>query len=132
VRAPKAAIKLTANFERNLASVEAFCAEEAAPQLYDKLLDTLLQTVLPSLEQFPQMGPSFLARKSGSVEARRITRRLESAIARGDIREYLFDDYLVLYAIVQDAIYLLSIKHHRQLSFDLQSFWRKPGGRHGL
>jgi hypothetical protein len=132
VRTPRAAIRLTANFEANLTSIEAFCSEEAAPQTYDRLLDTLLQTVIPDLEPFPQMGPSFLAHRSGSVEARRIFRRVTTAIGWGEIREYLFDDYLVLYAIVDDAIYLLSIKHHRQLSFDLQSFWRKPGGRHGL
>jgi hypothetical protein len=33
------------------------------------------------------------------------------------------DNYLVLYVQVIDSIFLLSIKHHRQLSFDFQAHW---------
>lgn len=40
-----------------------------------------------------------------------------------DIREYLMEDYLLLYAIVDRAIYLLSIRHHKQLSFDFAQLW---------
>lgn len=36
------------------------------------------------------------------------------------LREYISGDYLVLYAVRGDNLYLLSIKHHRQLSFDLK------------
>ena len=32
------------------------------------------------------------------------------------------DDYLVLYLIRGDRVVFLSIKHHRQLSFDLKGF----------
>ena len=28
-------------------------------------------------------------------------------------------DYLLLYALVGEVIYLLAIKHHKQLSFDI-------------
>jgi len=31
--------------------------------------------------------------------------------------------YLVLYVQVDDSIFLLSIKHHRQLSFDFEAHW---------
>ena len=36
-------------------------------------------------------------------------------------------DYVILYALVRDSAYLLTIKHHRQLSFDLASFWFDAG-----
>lgn len=121
----KAEIKLTANFERNLASIESFAADEGAPQIYDGLLNGLLEAVIPTLEEFPEIGRSFLAREPGSVEARAIVRRLKTATGIGDIREYVFDDYLLLYALLPNVIYL-SIKHHRQLSFDLGAFWRNP------
>jgi hypothetical protein len=39
------------------------------------------------------------------------------------LREYVMDHYLVLYAQTEDVIYLLSIKHHRQVSFDFESHW---------
>jgi hypothetical protein len=128
----KADVRLTANFEDNLATIEVFCAEESAPQVYDSLLDALLQRVIPNLERFPQMGASFLARQGRSVEGRVMIRRLNAAIGRGEIREYLFEDYLVLYAIIDDTVYLLSIKHHRQLSFDLEAFWLSTRPAHDV
>jgi hypothetical protein len=33
------------------------------------------------------------------------------------------DDYLLLYLVRGRQIVFLWIKHHRQLSFDLQGFW---------
>ncbi|MDP4029196.1 MAG: hypothetical protein Q8P42_09565, partial [Gallionella sp.] len=35
----------------------------------------------------------------------------------------LFADYLVLYVQFDEAIHWLSIKHHRQLSFDFSRLW---------
>ena len=48
-------IKLTANFERNLADIEQFLTEAEAPQAFDGLIDELLGTVLPNLERFPEL-----------------------------------------------------------------------------
>ena len=52
-------IKLTANFERNLADIEQFLTEAEAPQAFDGLIDELLGTVLPNLERFPGLGLPF-------------------------------------------------------------------------
>lgn len=41
-----------------------------------------------------------------------------------ELREYLMPDYLLLYLRQDMAIYLLAIKHHRQLSFDFDRHWR--------
>lgn len=121
--AKKVTIKLSANFERNLEAIEAFLAEVDAPQAYDRLLDDLSDTLIPNLEHFPAMGRPFLDRPVCSVEVANALDRLRSKLHDGDLREYLFADYLVLYAQFDDVIYLLSIKHHRQLSFDFQSLW---------
>ncbi len=119
----KPAVKLTANFEANLASIEAFWIEAGAVHAYDRLLESLLDTVIPNLERFPRMGRPFLARPALSIESRALIERLKARIGRGEIRECLSDDYLILYALISDAVYLLSIRHHRQVSFDLQGFW---------
>ncbi len=121
----RAAVKLTANFEANLASIEGFWIEADAPQSYDRLLDVVLETVIPNLEHFPEMGRPFLTRRGQSVESQAAIERLKTRIGQDDIREYLTDDYLILYALIGDAVYLLSIRHHRQLSFDLEGFWPK-------
>lgn len=114
----KISIHLAANFERNLQSIERFLAETGAAQAYDHLLDELSETVIPNLERFPDMGRSFLARRTGSVEASNALEALRGKLGPGELREYLLADYLLLYARYGEAIHLLSIKHHRQLSFD--------------
>lgn len=120
-----AAVKLTANFEANLAGIEQFWNEADAPLAYFKLINEVLDTVIPNLERHPRMGRSFLTREIHSVEAKTIVERLKTRIGRGEIRETLTGDYLILYALIGDTVYLLSIKHHRQLSFNFDRFWPK-------
>lgn len=113
--AGKHPVKLTANFERNLEEVEAF------------LLDELTDTVIPNLERFPGMGRLFLERPIRSVEASNgvdgLQRKLKALAKDGEIREYVMSHYLLLYLRSEATLYLLSIRHHRQLSFDFQSQW---------
>ena len=126
--ARKPVVKLTANFERNLADIERFLTESEAREGYDALLDELLETVIPNLERFPRIGRPFLAHAARSVET---TNALEALRAKSlaltpdaeALREYILDHYLVLYAQVGVSLYLLAIRHQRQLSFDLQSQW---------
>ena len=126
--ATKLVVKLAANFERNLADIERFLTEAEAPRAYDALLDELLDTVIPNLERFPGMGRPFLSRAAGSVETTNalaaLRAKLSALIADPDeLREYIMDNYLVLYAQIGGNIHLLSIKHHRQLSFDFEAHW---------
>ncbi|HYD59079.1 MAG TPA: type II toxin-antitoxin system RelE/ParE family toxin [Noviherbaspirillum sp.] len=126
----KSVVKLTANFERNLESIDQFLLEAEATHAFDALLDELTETIIPNLEHFPDIGRPFLDRPARSVEAANgvaaVRKQLEIITNAGDLREYIFTDYLVLYASCGDTVYLLSIKHHRQLSFDLQSLWLAP------
>lgn len=125
--AGKHLVKLTANFERNLEEAEAFLLEADAAQAFDALLDELTGTVIPNLERFPGMGRLFFERPTRSVEARNgmdgLRARLKAIAKDGEIREYVMSHYLLLYARFDATIYLLSIRHHRQLSFDFQSLW---------
>ena len=121
--ARKITVKLTANFERNLVAIELFLVEAGAPRVYDRLLDELTDTLIPNLEHFPAMGRPFLERPVCSVEVTNALVQLKPKLRDGELREYLFVDYLVLYVQYEEAIHLLSIKHHRQLSFDFQSLW---------
>jgi hypothetical protein len=120
-------VKFTKNFELNLEAIEAFWSENDFPQGYDRLLDELGQTVIPNLERFPTMGRPFLARRPESVEAVSKLEKLQAQLARlgenADIREYVMEDYLLLYAIIDKAVYLLTIRHHKQLSFDFVGLW---------
>ncbi|WP_151445680.1 type II toxin-antitoxin system RelE/ParE family toxin [Lacisediminimonas profundi] len=125
--AGKHLVKLTANFERNLEEAEAFLLEADAQQAFAALLDELLETVIPNLERFPGMGQLFIERPARSVEVSigidKLKRKLKAIGNGGEVREYVLSHYLLLFARFDETIYLLSIRHHRQLSFDFQSLW---------
>jgi plasmid stabilization system protein ParE len=126
--AQKLVVKLTANFERNLADIERFLSEADADFAYDALLDELLDKVISNLERFPGMGRPFLTRTVGSIETTNALAALRTKLAKmlaneDGLREYVMDHYLVLYAQIDGTLHLLSIKHHRQLSFDFEAHW---------
>lgn len=123
--AKKPAVRLTAHFERNLKDIECFLTEEEAPHAFDSLIDELLETVIPNLERFPEMGRPFLARQVKSVETTHALAALRTKLAAltpdvHALREYVLKNYLLLYTPMGGAIYLLAIRHQRQLSFDLE------------
>jgi plasmid stabilization system protein ParE len=126
--AKKSVVKFTSNFERNLEGIELFLTEVDAPQAFDGVLDELLETVIPNLERFPEMGRPFLARQPRSVETTNALAALRAKLTvltqdMDALREYVLKGYLLLYAPIGGAIYLLSIRHQRQLSFDFDSNW---------
>lgn len=125
----RVAIRLTANFERNLADIEQFLTEAQAPWAFDGLIDELLVTVLPNLERFPDLGRPFFNRAVGSAETTNAIAALKAKLAAvvggsvASLREYVMTHYLVLYVQMDDTLFLLSIKHHKQLSFDFEGHW---------
>ena len=127
--AKKSVVKLTANFERNLEDIEQFLTEQEAPQAFNGLLDELLETVIPNLERFPEIGRPFMARQPRSVETTNALAKLLAKLSglnqeSDALREYVLKDYLLLYALIDGTTaYLLSIRHHRQLSFDFEGHW---------
>jgi hypothetical protein len=121
-------VSFTANFERNLEAIERFLLDAEAPLVFDTLLDRLMNTVIPNLERFPDIGRPFLDRPARSVEVRNgldaLQRKLTAIGEGGVLCEYVLPDFLLLYARFDATIYLLSIRHHRQLSFDFESLWQ--------
>ena len=105
-----AAVKITANFERNLASIR-----EVA-HLNDR--------VIPAVERFPDIGADFAARAPLSREGQFLFDRLVAlAGPDAEVRQWIEGDYVILYLVRGGSIFLLSIKHHRQLSFDFGGHW---------
>jgi hypothetical protein len=121
----QAAIRFTPNFEDNLAQIEAFWDDNQFPAGYDRLLDELTDTTIPTLEQHPRLGRLFFDRAPQTQQAKRkaqaLRKQLAALAAEAELREYVMTDYTVLYALIADKIYLLAIKHHKQLGFDWKS-----------
>ena len=126
--AAKPTVQLTAHFERNLEDLEAFLIEAEAPSAFDALLAELMGTVIPNLERFPGMGRPFLERPVRSVEVAngvaRLARQLAALDENGELREYVMAHHLLLYARIRGTVFLLSIRHQQQLSFDFAALWR--------
>jgi plasmid stabilization system protein ParE len=119
-------VELTTSFLERLDAIEAFLTEADAAFAFDDLLAELRATVLPNLARFPRIGRRYLDNPPQSAEALAQLAALPAGAASA-LREYLHGDYLMLYMAVdaEATVYLLSIRHHRQLSFDFARLW--PG-----
>ena len=120
-----ARVRITANFQANLDSIRDFLVEAAAPAEFESLLDRLFDEIIPNLARFPDLGRDFAAPMPQSAEGVASLAALRRKAGRDTtLREYITDDYLLLYAVRAGTVFLLSICHHRQLSFDLRGHWR--------
>jgi plasmid stabilization system protein ParE len=115
----------TENFSSNLADIKTFLGDEGS-RSFEKLFKHLVDDIVPLLCRFPLSGRSFLERSIQSKEALAVAQKLKDKLREGDdLRELIADDYLVLYVVRTKQIVFLSIRHHRQLTFDLKRFWRE-------
>jgi plasmid stabilization system protein ParE len=119
---PRGQVELTASFIERLESIETFLTEAGAPQAYDTLLAGLRETVIPNLRRFPKIGRRYLDKPPQSAEAFAQLAALPPGAADA-LREYLHGDYLILYTLSGSTACLLSIRHHRQLSFAFPTLW---------
>lgn len=121
-------VEVTASFLERLDAIEAFLLEADAGFAFDRLLAELRATVIPNLQRFPRIGRRYLAHPPQTAEALAQLAALPAG-APDALREYLHGDYLILYTVLDAspktgaAVYLLSIRHHRQLSFDFAKLW---------
>ena len=122
-------VELTASYLERLDAIEAILVEADAGFDFDDMLAELRATVIPNLRRFPRIGRRYLVNPPQSAEAMAQLAALPAG-APDALREYRHGDYLMLYTVVDAAateanatVYLLSIRHHRQLSFDFAKLW---------
>jgi hypothetical protein len=126
---PVVRVELTASFLDRLAAIESFLTEADAVSAYDGLLGELRSTVIPNLRRFPSIGRRYLDQPPQSAEAFAQLAALPAG-ATDCLREYLHGDYLILYTVATPGhlVHLLSIRHHRELSFQFSRLWDGPAG----
>jgi plasmid stabilization system protein ParE len=129
VAEPVVRVELTASFLDRLAAIESFLTEADAASAYDRLLGELRTTVIPNLRRFPRIGRRYLDQPPQSAEALAQLAVLPAGAA-GRLREYLHGDSLILYTVGAPGqrVHLLSIRHHRELSFQFSRLWAGPAG----
>lgn len=119
VTEPLYRVEQTHSFCEQLLALDAFLADAEAGFAFDRLLDALRSTVIPNLRRFPRMGRRYREAPPQSAEGLAVLAALPAGAADA-LREYLHGDYLIFYAdmAAEQVVYLLSIRHHRQLTFN--------------
>ena len=117
-------VELTASFLKRLESIEALLMEADAASAYADLLIELRSEIIPNLRRFPLIGRRYLDHPPQSAEALAQLAALPSGEA-SKLREYVSGDYLILYTVAESetVVTLLSIRRHRQISFDFAKLW---------
>ncbi len=117
-------IQITRNFLRNLDGIESFLSDTDADEVFQNLLDDLFRRVIQTLKQHPDIGINFLQRRSSTHETATMNAVLRQRLGtEAVLRELIRGDFIILYARRREILYLLTIKHHRQLSFDFFGRW---------
>ncbi|MCC7115422.1 MAG: type II toxin-antitoxin system RelE/ParE family toxin [Burkholderiales bacterium] len=123
-----ARVRVTANFEATLATIEAYWRSRGAPEALGRLVEELDRAVA-ALERHPRLGRNFLARATRSLEARDRDAALRGTLGGQEVRAVVAGDYLMLYALDPStrppSVALLAIWHHRELSFDFEGYWQE-------
>lgn len=119
-------VELSASFLERLESIEALLQEADAPHAFDALPAALRHTVIPNLRRFLRMGRRYIDQPPQSAESIAQLGLLPAGAVEA-LRVLSSGDYLILYTEEQASatVHLLSIRHHRQLSFDFARLW--PG-----
>jgi plasmid stabilization system protein ParE len=111
------AIKSSSLFKSRMRQIRTFLVSLDAVQVYDRLLDELEHTIYPNLQDFPLLGKPYLEGPVQSTEALMATAKLPRNAGQ-ILRKYVHDDFVILYAVLPDAIHLISIRHHRESTFN--------------
>jgi len=124
VRSRACTIRASANLRRNLDRIGEFLQTAQAPLEFNMLVARLSDEVIPALERFPEIGADFLARAPLSDEGKALFARVVALLGdSATVRQLVMGDYVLLYAVRRDTVYLLAIRHHRELSFDFALHW---------
>ena len=99
----------TANFWRNVEGLRSFRTQH--PSGFEHAIGKLQDDVLPLLRQHPSVGRLY-------GPGRPIIEKVVSRLGEGVLREALIDEYVMLYLVGTKQIFLLSLRHGRELTYD--------------
>lgn len=113
-------VRITENFTDNLDQLQAYFDEVDEPQVFVMVVELVFEKIIPNLKQFPKIGVDFLQKVPNSIEAlqvyEQIIEKLDNSLG---VREYIFGDFSILYVLNVKEIFLISIKHHREMTYDV-------------
>jgi plasmid stabilization system protein ParE len=119
-----ARVRVTRTFVNHLDVIRELLIAADDDRVFERLLLEIQEQVIPQLAAFPGLGRDFLARAPRSIEGRLRLDRLRDWLGpHVAVRELIHGEHLILYATRSDEVFLLAIRHHRQLAFDFLELW---------
>ncbi|MGO1540360.1 MAG: type II toxin-antitoxin system RelE/ParE family toxin [Luteimonas sp.] len=113
-------VVLGAAFESRLDEAVEYLLGVGADAAAQELLDHAYDALPELLVQSPRIGREFIAHDAEAPEVVAAWSTVRELLGDDiELREYIFKDYLALYAIHGDCIHLLTLRHHRQCGFNL-------------
>ena len=117
---PDVRVEVRASYRRTfLHALDHLLGNEAIAAA-ERFTAAALVTLPDRLERHPRSGRDYLARNPGTPRLLEMVERVRTVLGTDiELREILLDDYLVLYAIQNQTVHLLALRHHRQSGFDI-------------
>ena len=121
-------IQVSSDFDARLADIERYWDRVDQPRSFLRLVEAIEKKVMPLLRRFPAIGRRVFNSKPDAVDTLLVMEELAELMqARGwgpgDLHEYLFDDYVLLYLLSNDVVTFLSLRHTKEVSFDFSDLW---------
>jgi len=108
-------------YERSLEAAVDVLLELGAVDAAQAVLDRAAGFLPELLLRYPEAGRQFDPRNLEGARVLALAARVRELLSDTiELREYVLDDYLVLYAIDDRAVHLLTLRHHRQDGFSLE------------
>jgi plasmid stabilization system protein ParE len=106
----------TDSFWAGMSRIGEFLVSAEAGHRYESLLDDFDQIIVPNLGAFPQIGKPYIGDTQQSTEALMAVAKLPRD-ARSNLRQYVHDDYSILYVLGPELIHIVAIRHHKESTF---------------
>ncbi len=81
--------------------------------------EDLFERIVPALERNPDIGRPYALRKLGSQAEAVLLDEIAPLLAASSAvaREWVEREFTILYAVTPDDVFLVNLKHHRQLGY---------------
>ena len=117
---PDVRVEIRSSYRRAFLHALDHLLDNEAIAAAERFAEAALVSLPDRLERHPRSGRDYLARNPGTPRLLETLARVRSLLGTDiELREILLEDYLVLYAIQNQTVHLLAIRHHRQSSFEI-------------
>jgi ParE toxin of type II toxin-antitoxin system, parDE len=115
-RGGRTRVGITRGFEGDVARIQDFLEQVGAPGRVNAFLEDLERRVIPLLRQTPQLGAP-LRTDALPPEGQLLFARLRQRLQGREARTLVRSDFVLLYVVGDDGVWLVSVRHQREAGF---------------